>query len=154
MASKFGDQIKAFAEKAKQRQLAVFRESAQALMEEANTQEGEGGKMPVKDGFLRNSMTASTEGVPSGQSAPDKGATYSGPVNGDPALVFASMEMGQTVWAGWTAAYAMRMEHGFHKEDSLGRKYAQAGKGFARAAAQNWAFIVEKATAKVKAEIP
>ncbi len=140
MANKFGDQVKAFAEKAKAMQLAIFRESAQRLFEEANTQEGEGGKMPVDTGFLRNSRAASTEGMPA------DGAM-------DPNLVFAGMELGQTVWAGWTAVYAMRMEHGFQGADSLGREYAQAGKGFARAAAQRWDFIVAEVTAEVKGKM-
>lgn len=137
MASKFGDQVKAFAEKAKAMQLAVFRESAQRLMEEAGTPEGQGGRMPVDTGFLRNSRAASLEGMPS------DGGT-------DPPLVFASMELGQTVWAGWTAKYAMRMEHGFYGEDSKGRTYAQAGKGFARAAAQRWDFIVAEVTNEIR----
>ena len=137
MAAKFGAQVRAFAEKAKSMQLAIFRESAQRLMEEANTPEGQGGRMPVDTGFLRNSSAASLEGMPT------DGAR-------DPPLVFAGMDLGQTVWAGWTAAYAMRMEHGFYGEDSLGRTYAQAGKGFARAAAQRWDFIVSEVAAEVK----
>lgn len=137
MASKFGSQVKAFAEKAKAMQLAVFRESAQRLMEEANTPEGQGGRMPVDTGFLRNSVAASLEGMPT------DGAM-------DPPLVFAGMELGQAVWAGWTAKYAMRMEHGFYGEDSKGRTYAQAGKGFARAAAQRWDFIVAEVTAEIR----
>lgn len=140
MASKFGDQVKAFAAKAKERQLAIFRESAQAVMEEASTPEGEGGKMPVATGFLRNSAVASTAGPPDGD-------------GGDPTLVFSGIELGQTVWAGWTAAYALRMEHGFYGEDSLGRVYAQAGKGFMRSAAQNWDFIVDTVAKDVKERI-
>ncbi|RLK53451.1 hypothetical protein BCL79_2758 [Stenotrophomonas rhizophila] len=136
MANKFGDQVKAFAEKAKQRQLAIFRESAQQVMEEANTPEGDGGKMPIDTGFLRNSAVASTEGPPDG-------------TGGDPSLVFSAVELGQTVWAGWTAAYALRMEHGFYGEDSLGRVYAQPGKGFMRSATQNWIFIVDSVTKSV-----
>jgi len=137
VANKFGDQVRAFAEKAKAMQGVIFRESATKLMEEASTPEGQGGKMPVDTGFLRNSAAASIEGMP------DDGALT-------PALVFATMELGQTVWAGWTAKYAMRMEHGFFGEDALGRKYAQAGKGFARAAAQRWDFIVAEVAADVK----
>ncbi|WP_258077087.1 hypothetical protein [Xanthomonas arboricola] len=154
MANKFGDQVRAFTEKAKMRQEAIFRESSQQVMEDANTQEGEGGKMPRDTGFLVNTRAASIDGMPTGKSKPEKGATYSAPVNGDPALVFSKLELGQTVWAGWTAAYAMRMEHGFSGKDSLGRQYEQAGKGFMRAAAQNWDFIVNEVTAKVKARIP
>ncbi|MCO7469512.1 hypothetical protein NJG16_05515 [Stenotrophomonas maltophilia] len=141
MANKFGDQVKAFAEKTKLRQEAIFKASAQRLMEEANTPEGQGGKMPVDTGFLRNSAGASTEGPP------EAGGQAMG-------LVFLGLQVGQTVWAGWTAKYAMRMEHGFYGEDSKGRKYAQAGKGFARAAAQNWVFIVEAVAKEVKDQIP
>jgi len=137
VASKFGSQVRAFTEKAKAMQGAIFRESATKLMEEAGTPEGQGGKMPVDTGFLRNSAAASVEGMPSDSAQA-------------PEVVFATMELGQTVWAGWTAKYAMRMEHGFQGEDSLGRTYAQAGKGFARAAAQRWDFIVAEVTADVK----
>ena len=137
MANKFGSQVRAFTEKAKAMQGVIFRELATNLMEEANTPEGLGGKMPVDTGFLRNSAAASVEGMPSdGAQAPE--------------LVFATMQLGQTVWAGWTAKYDMRMEHGFFGGDSLGRTYAQAGKGFARAAAQRWDFIVAEVTADVK----
>ncbi|MGL0786530.1 hypothetical protein [Xanthomonas translucens] len=141
MASKFGDQVRGFAEKAKQRQELIFRESAQKVMDEANTPEGQGGRMPVDTGFLRNSAVASTSGVPG------SGGT-------EPALVFAQMQIGQAVWAGWTAAYALRMEHGYYGEDKLGRVYAQAGKGFLRAATQRWDFIVNEVSAAVKARIP
>lgn len=141
MASKFGDQVRAFAAKAKLRQEAIFRESSQELMEEANKPEAQGGKMPVDTGFLRNSQAASTSGAPDSASAA-------------PSLVLLKVGVGQTVWMGWTAAYAMRMEHGFYGPDKLGRVYAQAGKGFARAAAQNWPFIVERIAAQVKGRIP
>lgn len=137
MASKFGSQVRAFTEKAKAMQRAIFRESSTKLMEEAGTPEGQGGKMPVDTGFLRSSAAASVEGMPSDSAQA-------------PEVVFTTMELGQTVWAGWTAKYAMRMEHGFQGEDSLGRTYAQAGKGFARAAAQRWDFIVAEVTADVK----
>jgi len=133
--------VKAFAEKAKLRQQAIFKASAQRLMEETNTPEGQGGKMPVDTGFLRNSAGASTERPHESGGQP-------------PALVFLGLQVGQTVWAGWTARYAMRMEHGFYGEDSKGRKYARAGKGFARAAAQNWVFIVETVANEVKDQIP
>jgi hypothetical protein len=140
VASKFGDQVKAHAEKYKLRQAAIFRESAQAVLEEANTPEGAGGRMPVDTSFLRNSAAASTEGPATAGS--------------EPALVFSGLKLGEKVWAGWTAVYAMRIEHGFQDTDSLGREYNQSGKGFMRAAAQNWDFIVARVTAEVKEKIP
>lgn len=141
MASKFGDQVKAFADKAKLRQEAIFRQSAQALMDEAGTPEGRGGKMPVDTGTLRNSAVASKEGMPDSSSP-----AYS--------LVFSKLVVGETVYAGWTVAYSLRMEHGFVGKDSLGRQYNQAGKGFMRSAAQNWDFIVAATTEQVKKDIP
>ena len=139
--SDFGGQVRAFTEKAKARQEAIFKGSAERVLERAGTPKAEGGKMPVVTGFLRNSARASTEGVPSSESK-------------DPPLVFATMKVGQTVTVGWTAAYALRMEHGFVGEDKLGRTYAQQGNGFLRSQVQNWPFIVAEVTAEVQAQIP
>lgn len=137
----FADQVKAFTDKAKARQAAIFKGSAERVLQRAGIPKAQGGRMPVDTGFLRNSARASLEGVPTSAS-------------GDPPLVFATMKLGQTVTVGWTAAYALRMEHGFVGEDSLGRKYAQAGNGFLRAEVQNWAFIVNEVTQEVQAQIP
>jgi Holliday junction resolvase RusA-like endonuclease len=52
-----------------------------------------------------------------------------------------------------SAAYTLRMEHGFYGEGGLGRVYAQSGKGFMRSAAQNWDFIVDTVAKDVKERI-
>ena len=44
MAKDFASQVKAFADKAQRRQLAIFRESAQRLAHRANTPQDQGGK--------------------------------------------------------------------------------------------------------------
>ncbi len=139
--SDFAAQIRAFSEKAKARQAAIFKGSAERVLERAGTPKAQGGRMPVDTGFLRNSARASTEGVPTSE-------------GGDPPLVFAAMKVGDTVTVGWTAAYALRMEHGFMGEDALGRTYAQQGNGFLRAEVQNWPFIVAEVTQEVQALIP
>lgn len=127
-------------EKANRRTLAIFRDSAQRLGEEANKPEAQGGKMPVDTGFLRRSFVASKSGMPNGQALPLP-------------LVLLSVQLGDTVFAGWTAAYAMRMEYGFQGTDKKGRSYSQAGKGFFRAAAQRWPQIVNESARAVKARI-
>lgn len=137
----FASQVRAFTDKAQARQEAIFKGSSERVLERANTPKAQGGRLPVKDGFLRNSVRASTTGVPNSGS-------------GDPPLVFARMKVGDTVTTGWTAAYALRQEHGFHGEDSLGRTYAQQGNGFLRAQVQLWDFIVREVTQEVKAQIP
>lgn len=140
MRKDFATQVREAADKIKARQQAIFRGSAARVLEHASVPKGQGGRMPVDTGFLRNSVRASTEGVP------NSGST-------DPALAFARMVVGDSVTVGWTAAYAMRMEHGFAGEDKLGRTYAQQGNGFLRAAVQNWDAIVKEVTAEVKATI-
>ena len=137
----FASQVKVFADKAKARQAAIFKGSAERVMERASIPKAQGGRMPVDTGALMNSARASTSGVPTSSSDP-------------PGLVFARMKIGDKVTAGWTVAYALRMEHGFYGPDSLGRVYAQAGNGFLRAQVQNWPFIVHEVTAEVKAQIP
>lgn len=139
--SDFAAQVRAFTEKAKAREAAIFKGSAARVLERASLPKAQGGRMPVDTGFLVNSSRASLDGVPTSES-------------GDPALVFEQMAVGQTVTVGWTAAYALRMEHGFVGEDSLGRTYAQQGNGFLRAEVQNWAFIVDEVTREVQAQIP
>lgn len=141
MAGKFADQVRKFNNKVRRRNTAVFRESATRVMVNANTPEASGGKMPVDTGFLRNSVAASTDGMPEADSGP-------------PELVFAKMKIGDKVWVGWTAAYARRMEYGFVGEDSLGRKYNQSGKGFLRTQVQRWSQIVDEVTKEVLEKIP
>lgn len=137
MAGNLGKVAAEFRDREKRKLLAIFRQSAQELAEEANTPEANGGRLPVDTGNLMNSQRASTQGMPAESSQPV-------------ALALVSVELGQTVWIGWTAAYAMRQEHGFFGEDALGRVYAQPGKGFAHAAAQNWDVIVDRVTGDVR----
>lgn len=137
----FSAQVAAFAEKAQRRQLAIFRESTQRVAQRAGIPESRGGKMPVDTGNLRGSVAASTSGMPGAGAQP-------------PELVLLSVNIGDSVWVGWTAAYAMRMEYGFQGADSLGRQYNQAGRGFLRAQIQNWDFIVTEVTAEARRRFP
>lgn len=132
--------VELWVEKASKRSLAIFRDSAQRLGEEANKPEAQGGKLPVDTGFLRNSFVASMTGMPNTQSLPLP-------------LVLLSVQLGDTVYVGWTAKYARRLEYGFDGADKLGRNYSQAGKGFLRAAVQKWPQIVNESARAVKNRI-
>lgn len=127
--SNFAAQVKAFTERSKKKQEVIFRTSAARVLDEANMPKAQGGRMPVDTGFLRNSTTAGT--------SPDGGK--------DPALVFATIEVGQTVYAGWSAEYALRQEFGFMGVDSLGREYNQEGNAFLRTSIQRWQEYVDDA---------
>ncbi|MCD9096194.1 hypothetical protein [Luteimonas fraxinea] len=141
MASKFGEQVRANNEKVKRRQLAIFRSSTQRVMEIASVPEAQGGRMPIDTGFLTNSVLASTSGMPGSAGQPV-------------ALVLLQVQLGASVFVGWTAAYAMRMEYGFMGQDSLGREYSQSGKAFLRGALQQWTNIVNDATIEARKAIP
>lgn len=140
-SSKFGKEVQAIAEKVKQRNLAIFRATAQRVAEIASEPEASGGRMPVDTGFLRNSMAASISGMPGSASQPLP-------------LVLLQAELGSSVFVGWTAAYAMRMEYGFYGEDSLGREYLQPGKAFLRGAVQQWTSIVNDVTIEARKRYP
>lgn len=133
----FHAQVRAFADKARARSLAIFRESAQRVAEEAGQPESQGGRMPVDTGFLRNSVAGSTSGMPTPSSDPVP-------------IALLQAQIGGSVWIGWTAAYARRMEYGFFDTDSLGREYMQPGKAFLRGAVQNWQQIVDAVTIEVQ----
>lgn len=149
----FSATVSEWVAKAKHRQDAVFKESTQRLISEAQrvgpskkNPTGDGGNMPVDTGFLRKSGVASTDGPtpidPKGvpprtvknENGEDVKPSYTftmGPV----AAVIATLEMGMQIWFCWTAAYARVVEYG-----GINR----IGRGFARLAAQQWQTIVSQ----------
>jgi hypothetical protein len=134
MAGNFKAQVAAWARKSDARLNAVFRESAQRLISQAQTVRGEGGKMRIDTGFLRASGQASLIGWPSGPSMQSEGLG-----SFDYAVTIAGARLGQTIYFGWTAEYA-----GF-------REYED---GFMRSAAQNWQNIVSTVVREAMARFP
>lgn len=123
---------------------AIFQTAAQEVANEVRSPVADGGRMPVKTGNLRRSLMASTSEMPSIK-AEKTTFTDSGIE-----MVIAGAELGSTVFLGFQAAYAARMNFGFVGEDSLGRAYNFAGFGFVDAVAQRWPQIVKEAEAKVR----
>lgn len=142
----FFAQVDAWTKKSAKRMTAVLRESAQRVIDQAQTvgpsvaspTGGSGGRMPVDTGFLRASMAVSFTGMPTGPSRNEGGTsvTYDGH---DVTLVLARATPGQTIYAGWTAEYAPMMEERY---------------GFMRGAAQNWQPIVRQVVNEAKARFP
>ena len=115
----------------------VSKESLQRLYSECQTPVFKGGNMRVDTGFLRNSGTAEIGGLPSG---PDKNTGTQMPEWNNSAViaVLSRMKIGQTIFFGWTANYAI------HRENK---------DGFMRRSVQNWPQIVAQVTAETKAAI-
>ena len=142
MALKFGAQVNAWARKSERRLEAIFKESAQRVIEQAQTVGpsvanpggGAGGKLPVDSGFLRASGQASLTGWPVGPSRVEDGMGQF-----DYSITIAGAKLGQTIFWGWSAAYAGIAEERY---------------GFMRSAAQNWGSIVSAVTREAQVRFP
>lgn len=140
MSKAFQAQVSNWAKKCERRMRAVVLESADRLFAQANTvgpsvanpSGGEGGRMPVDTGFLRSSFSVSFNSMPTG---PSRGAPDGSYAAAEYTMQLAGFTPGVTIYGGWTASYAGKMEHRY---------------GFARGAAQNWPLIVRQVVADAK----
>lgn len=129
MTRSFTAQVEAFAELTKAKLELVVKQSAQDVFEIAQRPKAQGGNMPVDTGFLRNSFVSGLNGATS-LSGPD---AYVASIAG--------MELGDSVFGGWTAEYARYVEYGTSK---------MAGSFYALNAAQQWQAIVNTNAAKAR----
>lgn len=148
MVTSFSASIAAWANKVEGAAEAVFKESAQELVSEVQKTRNEGGRMRVDTGFLRASLLASTSAMPriNPAAVPPEGA---GPNSipfdfGTIEAVIAGSEFGQTIYLGYTAAYARYREYGAND---------QPGDAFVRTAAQRWPQIVNEQAAKIRSRL-
>lgn len=131
----FKADIDAFIRKSEDLTLAVVKDAAKAVHDEAQTPVAKGGNMRVDTGFLRNSMVAALNQLPSGEDV-NLGAVV-GDYNPAPVLiVIESAKMGDKINMGWTANYA---------------RHRETHDGFARSAVMNWQRHVSNAVMKLKA---
>lgn len=126
---RFFAQVRGWSERTQRNAGLVLRQSAQDVIGEAQEPVGAGGNMPVDTGFLRNSLASSLNG----STALSGANSY--------ILAIAGMDLGDVLEAGWTADYALHVEHG-----ARGRP----GRYFMRNAALNWQAIVNRNAARVR----
>ncbi len=130
-------QIDAIIAATDKRMLALMRQSLQDVINDAQTPTAKGGRMRVKTGFLRASGQPSLNGMPSGPARGDPDGTYNFD-GGSVTLILAKLEIGQTFFFGWTAAYA---------------RYREVYDGFLEIALQKWSKIVERNTEEIRQRI-
>jgi hypothetical protein len=121
---------------------AVFKESTQRVIEDAQLPRSKGGRMRVDTGFLRASGKVSHKKMPKikDNARPREGKTYSP----DPySLEIAKTKIGQTLYFGYTASYADDREYGAN---------GQAPDGFLRGAVRKWQQIVNRVVSELKAK--
>lgn len=108
----------------------VFQSASQRVVGVAQLPRAQGGRMRVDTGFLRNSLVTQLNG----STMLTGGDAYS--------LVIAQAQIGDRIFAGWTASYAAAREFGAR---------GQAPDYFMRGAAQQWQAIVNEEARKVAA---
>jgi len=107
---------------------ALIRDSIQDVIDEAQLSDDKGGKMRIDTGFLRASGQLSYTGMPTGPERGTKDGTYQWDA-GNIELALSTATIGDTIFFGWSAAYAAARE--FHD-------------GFLSSAVQRWQIIVDK----------
>lgn len=138
----FSAQVAAFTEKIPGAVEAVFKESVQEIVSEMQTPIAAGGRMRVDTGFLRASLMASTASMPaiSSNKKPVPGQRYAYD-DGSIEAVILGADVSDTIYIGYTAAYAGHREYGVN---------GQAPDAFVRSAVQRWDVIVEAKANELK----
>lgn len=115
---------------------AVFKESAQELVNELNR------LAPVDTGFLRASLMASTTAMPQMTRA-NPGAAVPGDL-GEIMLVIAGADLGDTIYLGYTANYAGWVHWGAR---------GNAPRPWVTIVAQRWTAIVAAKASEVRSRL-
>lgn len=126
----FAAQVKFWTDKAERQAEAIFQQSANDVLAEAQRPVGEGGQMPVDTGFLRRSLV--TEVVGGGRAEGADGYAF----------VITGAELGDVIEATWTANYAR-----FVHDGARGR----APRPWITLAAMDWERIVNANAARAEA---
>lgn len=142
-ALEFTGKIDAWVAESQARLTAVFHEATQRTVAMAQLPVAKGGNMPIDTGYLRYGIRASLSAMPGvvPKSHPTQGASY-GYNPGEVSLVINQAKIGQTIYIGYTAAYAAYVEYGTSKTRA---------RGFVGKAALQWQHTVNQVVENLKA---
>lgn len=138
----FKDQVLRFNAEAKENAGLILRGAVAGLHEEIAKPKQSGGNLPAVTGNLGRSIEVSTVAFPE---VDQELKEYTAP---DVSFMINSIDYGDPVYIGVRAVYGPRMNYGFVGEDSLGRKYNQAGNYFVERGGAMWGALVKEAEAK------
>lgn len=141
MAS-FSEAVGSWASATERRLSAVHKKAIEKLAMEMTRTRAEGGNVPVDTGNLYRSLLASTTAMPKTAEGPFAGSNVPS--------VIATLRLNDTLWLGFQARYARRINFGFVGADALGRVYNQQGAHFVERAVALWPQIVREAVEEVK----
>ena len=143
--SSFSKSISAWAAKAEDRTQAVYRRSVELLAEDMALTKPQGGRVPFQTGNLARSLIASTQGMPKTSATPTAANNIG--------AITAALSLDQSVWLGYQAIYARRMNYGFVGADVLGRVFNQQGSHFVEGAIAKWPQIVAQAAKELQGSV-
>lgn len=140
----FAAQVSAWVAETRQRQEAVYKESAQRVVAVMQTPRGAGGFMRVDTGFLRASLVATTSvALPPTIEKPEGDGKFSYDA-GQISLVIAGADIQTPITVVYTANYARHREYGVK---------GQAPDRFVALAAQQWPRIVNEVCAEAQRRV-
>jgi len=144
MSKSFSATIEDWARETEQRMTAIFRESTQRMIGIA-TDYISGDLVKVQTGFLRASVRVSLSEMPEidPSAEPAEGQRY-GVNAGQVSVQIASAQAGDTIYAGYTAAYAGFVHDGTSK---------MAGRPWVDMAAVQWQTVVNGVQQDLKARL-
>lgn len=133
----FAAEIDSFVAATKERMEAVFKESAQRTVSLAQSY------TPIDTGFLKGSIQGSLGGMPQVNPLAKRGSANPAAA-GNITMTIAGATLGQTLFVGYTAAYAGHVEYGTSR---------MAPRRFVGRAAAQWPATVNAVTNDLKARI-
>ena len=140
----FSAQVSAWVRETKDRQVAVHKGSAQAIVALMQTPRGAGGNLRTDTGFLRASLVATTGATLPAQTMKPDGVNVfaydAGPIN----LVIAGADIKDPITVVYTANYARPREYGAR---------GQPADRWVALAAQRWPQVVQQECAKAQASV-
>lgn len=123
--------------------LAVMRHAVVLMAREMTRTRDDGGTMPKVTGNLVRSILAQIGQQVTVSDAKEFAGT-------DVGAIVAQAVLGDTVYLGFQAVYARRINYGFVGEDALGRTFNQQGAGFVQRAVNMWPALVDQAVREVR----
>lgn len=141
----FSAQVKDWTEKAKRNQELVFKQAVQHLADAILLTKDKGGNMPHETGNLKRSLLASTSSMPQVITEKKEFPENEGQIT----ATIAGAKITDSIYLGFQAAYAARMNYGFVGTDSIGRTYNQSGNLFVDLAAQRWQEFIDQAAKEI-----
>lgn len=141
--NEFGVFVKEWTVQMKDYTKRVWADSVDDLVDEMQRPIDYGGRMPVVSGFLRSSLMISTSPVSLlPYSAKVSGRFYPWDGGAEIRSFLESQRVGTTVYLGYQAPYADKLEYGTGD---------RPGYGFQRLALQNWPAIVQRNVTRLRA---